>query len=61
MARLVSFDEGRVGELRGDKVVELEVPSMRHYFERDQVPRPTGVEFAPVLGQVSRPCSSREM
>jgi 2-keto-4-pentenoate hydratase/2-oxohepta-3-ene-1,7-dioic acid hydratase in catechol pathway len=26
--------------------VELEVPSMRHYFERDQVPRRTGVEFA---------------
>jgi 2-keto-4-pentenoate hydratase/2-oxohepta-3-ene-1,7-dioic acid hydratase in catechol pathway len=46
MTRLVTFDEGRVGELRGDKVVELEVPSMRHYFERDQVPRPTGVEFA---------------
>jgi 2-keto-4-pentenoate hydratase/2-oxohepta-3-ene-1,7-dioic acid hydratase in catechol pathway len=46
MARLVTFDEGRVGELRGDKVVELEVPSMRHYFERDQVPRPTGEEFA---------------
>ena len=46
MSRLVTFDEGRVGELRGDKVVELEVPSMRHYFERDQVPRPTGVEFA---------------
>jgi 2-keto-4-pentenoate hydratase/2-oxohepta-3-ene-1,7-dioic acid hydratase in catechol pathway len=46
MARLVTFNEGRVGELRGDKVVELEVPSMRHYFERDQVPRPTGEEFA---------------
>jgi 2-keto-4-pentenoate hydratase/2-oxohepta-3-ene-1,7-dioic acid hydratase in catechol pathway len=46
VARLVTFDEGRVGELRGDKVVELEVPSMRHYFERDQVPRPTGEEFA---------------
>ena len=46
MSRLVTFDEGRVGELRGDKIVELEVPSMRHYFERDQVPRPTGVEFA---------------
>jgi 2-keto-4-pentenoate hydratase/2-oxohepta-3-ene-1,7-dioic acid hydratase in catechol pathway len=46
MTRLVTFDEGRVGELRGDKVVELEVPSMRHYFERDQVPRRTGVEFA---------------
>jgi len=46
MARLVTFDDGRVGELRGDKIVELEVPSMRHYFEREQVPRPTGEEFA---------------
>ena len=45
MARLVTFDEGRVGELRGDKIVELEVPSMRHYFERVDVPRPTGEEF----------------
>ena len=46
MTRLVTFDEGRVGELRGDTIVELEVPSMRQYFERDQVPRPTGDEFA---------------
>jgi len=46
LTRLVTFDEGRVGELRGDTIVELEVPSMRQYFERDQVPRPTGDEFA---------------
>jgi 2-keto-4-pentenoate hydratase/2-oxohepta-3-ene-1,7-dioic acid hydratase in catechol pathway len=32
--RLVTFDEGRVGELRDDKVVELDAPSMREYFER---------------------------
>ena len=45
MTRLVTFDDGRVGELRDDKIVELEVPSMRHYFERVDVPRPTGEEF----------------
>jgi len=46
MSKLVTFDEGRVGELRGDTIVELEVPSMRQYFERDQAPGPTGREFA---------------
>src|SRR5439155_9358589 len=33
MTRLVTFDEGKVGELRGDKVVQLDVPTMREYFE----------------------------
>jgi 2-keto-4-pentenoate hydratase/2-oxohepta-3-ene-1,7-dioic acid hydratase in catechol pathway len=46
MSRLVTFDDGRVGELRDDKIVEFEVPSMRHYFERDEPPRATGEEFA---------------
>ena len=46
MARLVTFDEGKVGEIRGDKVVQLDVPTMREYFERDEVPRATGEEFA---------------
>ena len=32
--KLVTFDEGRVGELRDDKVLELDAPSMREYFER---------------------------
>jgi len=32
--KLVTFDEGRVGELRDGKVVELDAPSMREYFER---------------------------
>jgi 2-keto-4-pentenoate hydratase/2-oxohepta-3-ene-1,7-dioic acid hydratase in catechol pathway len=31
---LVSFNDGRVGELRGDTIVELDVPTMREYFER---------------------------
>ena len=32
--RLVTFDDGRVGRIEGDEVVELAVPSMREYFER---------------------------
>jgi 2-keto-4-pentenoate hydratase/2-oxohepta-3-ene-1,7-dioic acid hydratase in catechol pathway len=40
--RLVTFDEGRVGRVEGDEVVELDVPDMRTLFERDAVPRATG-------------------
>ena len=32
--KLVTFDDGLVGEIRDDRVVELDVPSMREYFER---------------------------
>ena len=32
--KLVTFDEGRVGRLAGEEVVELDVPSTRAYFER---------------------------
>jgi 2-keto-4-pentenoate hydratase/2-oxohepta-3-ene-1,7-dioic acid hydratase in catechol pathway len=32
--KLVTFDDGRVGELRDDRVIELDVPTMREYFER---------------------------
>ena len=48
--RLVTFDDGRVGDLRDDTVVELDVPSMREYFERGGAVRPTGEE--PALGAV---------
>jgi 2-keto-4-pentenoate hydratase/2-oxohepta-3-ene-1,7-dioic acid hydratase in catechol pathway len=41
--RLVTFDDGRVGEIRGDKVAELDVPSMRAYFEAAKAPA-TGEE-----------------
>ncbi len=34
MARLVTFDDGKVGRLEGDAVAELDVPTMREYFER---------------------------
>jgi 2-keto-4-pentenoate hydratase/2-oxohepta-3-ene-1,7-dioic acid hydratase in catechol pathway len=32
--KLVTFDEGKVGRVDGDEVVELAVSSMREYFER---------------------------
>ncbi len=44
--KLVTFDEGRVGEQRGETVVELDVPSMREYFERAGDVPPTGEELA---------------
>jgi 2-keto-4-pentenoate hydratase/2-oxohepta-3-ene-1,7-dioic acid hydratase in catechol pathway len=44
--KLVTFDDGRVGELRGDTVIELDVPSMREHFERGGVSAPTGAEHA---------------
>ena len=44
--RLVTFDDGRVGELRDDKVVELGAQSMREYFEAGAVARATGREHA---------------
>jgi 2-keto-4-pentenoate hydratase/2-oxohepta-3-ene-1,7-dioic acid hydratase in catechol pathway len=33
--KLVTFDEGRVGRVEGDEVVELDVPSMRELFARE--------------------------
>ena len=44
--KLVTFDDGRVGELRGDKVLTLDAPSMRELFERGQTPTATGEEQA---------------
>jgi 2-keto-4-pentenoate hydratase/2-oxohepta-3-ene-1,7-dioic acid hydratase in catechol pathway len=47
--KLVTFEQAgdrRVGELRDDRVVERDVPTMREYFERDEVPRATGAEHA---------------
>jgi 2-keto-4-pentenoate hydratase/2-oxohepta-3-ene-1,7-dioic acid hydratase in catechol pathway len=37
--RLVTFDEGKVGRVEGEKVAELDTPSMREYFERGEVLR----------------------
>jgi 2-keto-4-pentenoate hydratase/2-oxohepta-3-ene-1,7-dioic acid hydratase in catechol pathway len=43
--KLVTFDGGRVGELRDDTVFELDVPSLREHFERGSVSQPTGAEY----------------
>src|SRR4051795_11066058 len=32
--KLITFDDGRVGRVEDDTVVELDVPDMRTYFER---------------------------
>ncbi|MFL5977659.1 MAG: fumarylacetoacetate hydrolase, partial [Gaiellaceae bacterium] len=42
--RLVTFDDGLVGEIRDERVVELDVPTMRAYFEGGAVARATGAE-----------------
>jgi 2-keto-4-pentenoate hydratase/2-oxohepta-3-ene-1,7-dioic acid hydratase in catechol pathway len=48
--KLVTFDDGRVGELRDGRIAELDVASMREYFERGGSVSPTGREFT--LGDV---------
>ncbi|MCW2986777.1 MAG: Ureidoglycolate lyase [Conexibacter sp.] len=42
--KLVTFDDGRVGKVVGDLVVELDVVDMRRYFELQGEVEPTGVE-----------------
>jgi 2-keto-4-pentenoate hydratase/2-oxohepta-3-ene-1,7-dioic acid hydratase in catechol pathway len=44
--KLVTFDDGLVGEVRGDTVVRLDVPSMREHFERGGDSPSTGDERA---------------
>src|SRR6202042_2784218 len=39
-------NDGRVGRVEGDRVVALDVPTMREYFERGGAVRPTGEELA---------------
>jgi 2-keto-4-pentenoate hydratase/2-oxohepta-3-ene-1,7-dioic acid hydratase in catechol pathway len=43
--KLVTFDDGKVGRIEGDEVVQLDVPDMRMYFERGEVPRATGETY----------------
>jgi 2-keto-4-pentenoate hydratase/2-oxohepta-3-ene-1,7-dioic acid hydratase in catechol pathway len=43
--KLVTFDDGKVGRIEGDEVVELDVPDMRAYFERGEAPRATGETY----------------
>ncbi len=44
--KLVTFNEGRVGRIRDGKTIEeLDVPSMREYFEGGESAKPTGKTF----------------
>jgi 2-keto-4-pentenoate hydratase/2-oxohepta-3-ene-1,7-dioic acid hydratase in catechol pathway len=43
--KLVTFDDGKVGRIEGEEIVQLDVPDMRTYFEGDEVPRATGETF----------------
>jgi 2-keto-4-pentenoate hydratase/2-oxohepta-3-ene-1,7-dioic acid hydratase in catechol pathway len=42
--KLVTYDDGQVGYVEGDRVIALDVPSMREYFERGGQAEPTGEE-----------------
>ena len=44
--KLVTFDEGKVGRVEGDRVIALDVPDMRTYYERGQQAGETGETFA---------------
>ena len=46
MTKLATFNAGQVGQLRDDRVVELDVPSMREYYEHGCVALPTGIDYA---------------
>src|SRR3954454_19627386 len=44
--KLVTFDAGKVGRIEGERVVALDVPDMRTYFERGQHAEETGEIYA---------------
>ena len=44
--KLVTYDDGRVGKLLDDRVLELDVPDMRRYFELGGDVAATGRELA---------------
>ena len=44
--KLVTFDDGRVGKVVDGRVIELDVPDMRHYFELGGEVGETGGEHA---------------
>src|SRR3954466_976400 len=44
--KLVTFDDGKVGRVEGDRVIELDVPDMRTFYERGQEAAETGATHA---------------
>ncbi len=51
--RLITYDDGRVGRVAGDEVVQLDVPDMRTYFELGGRVRETG-DSAPLAAVTLR-------
>src|SRR3954462_12027236 len=43
--KLVTFDDGKVGRLDGDRVIVIDVPDMRTYYERGRQAGETGETF----------------
>ena len=43
--KLVTFDDGKVGRVEGDTIVQLDVPDMRTVYERGQQADETGATF----------------
>jgi 2-keto-4-pentenoate hydratase/2-oxohepta-3-ene-1,7-dioic acid hydratase in catechol pathway len=43
--KLVTFDDGKVGRVEGDRVIALDVPDMRTYYERGQTAGETGESY----------------
>ena len=43
--KLVTFDDGKVGRVEGDTVVQLDVPDMRTFYEQGQQAGETGATF----------------
>jgi 2-keto-4-pentenoate hydratase/2-oxohepta-3-ene-1,7-dioic acid hydratase in catechol pathway len=43
--KLVTFDDGKVGRVEGEEVVELDVPDMRTYYERGQEASEAGERY----------------
>src|ERR1041385_7021035 len=58
--KLVTFDDGKVGRVAGDVVTELEVASMREYFEAGEVAHPTGKEHALADVQLRAPIAPKK-
>src|ERR1700733_5945948 len=44
--KLVTYNDGRVGRVEDDRVIALDIPSMRDYFEHGAQAQPTGEEHA---------------
>jgi 2-keto-4-pentenoate hydratase/2-oxohepta-3-ene-1,7-dioic acid hydratase in catechol pathway len=44
--KLVTFNDGQVGWIADDQVIELDISSTREFFEREQQVRETGLRFA---------------